>query len=152
MYYLLLLVLLLLSKIFNSTAHFTTLQSTVTSQLIKLKPIALTENGNIDEILVEFNSNLTNGLEFKRLELMLPSNQFYINNTQLTLNLGRDLDRELLINNKQCSSDIDLNADCVIRLKVAAYDSSNSLVAIYVVPLIVNGNVFLNFNLFDTIF
>ena len=152
MYYLLLLVLLLLSKIFNSTAHFTTLQSTVTSQLIKLKPIALTENGNIDEILVEFNSNLTNGLEFKRLELMLPSNQFYINNTQLTLNLGRDLDRELLINNKQCSSDINLNADCVIRLKVAAYDSSNSLVAIYVVPLIVNGNVFLNFNLFDTIF
>jgi hypothetical protein len=152
MYYLLLLVLLLLSKIFNSTAHFTTLQSTVTSQLIKLKPIALTENGNIDEILVEFNSNLTNGLEFKRLELMLPSNQFYINNTQLTLNLGRDLDRELLINNKQCSSDIYLNADCVIRLKVAAYDSSNSLVAIYVVPLIVNGNVFLNFNLFDTIF
>lgn len=109
-------------------------------QLIKLKPIFVNEEETHHQILVQFNASS----QFKRLQLMATTtngnsnstvNLFYINNTQLTLNLGGKLDREHLINEKQCETQD--NLDCVFRIRIAAYDGSNSMVAIYIIPIMV---------------
>ena len=116
------------------------------ANIIKLKPVYLTENHqntsshlNISRILVAFQTLIkTNSI--KRLQLIfkqtnnIQQNLFYINNTDLTLNANltsHHLDREHLLGEHQCED------DCTIRLKVASYDSTNSIQSIYIVPIVI---------------
>jgi len=133
-------------RLIITISFLTILTKGQSANIIKLKPVYLTENHqnisshlNISRILVAFQTLIkTNSI--KRLQLIfkqtniIQQNLFYINNTDLTLNANLTshyLDREYLLAGQQCED------DCTIRLKVASYDSTNSIQSIYIVPIVI---------------
>jgi len=62
---------------------------------------------------------------------------FYLNNTAFTLNTNRTFDREQLILNNQCDQTSQIG-QCLLKLKIAAYDNSQTLVKIFIQPIQVN--------------
>ena len=73
-------------------------------------------------------------------------NKFYIDPTELSLNTNSKFDREQLLNENNCDfidsdsdpSETSAKSDCLIKLKIAAYDQYNNLAKLFILPIYIN--------------